>query len=274
MVALVADKDDRYISLLLEEYKGLSVAAENAGRNTYVSLQWGSAVMAVLVAAAVSQWRKHDAAIELVFFLAVPFLSSMAMLFVIGELARIRRLADFMCATEIKAKYLAGEEGTEARISDAASKEIAELELSLGIRLPVPVPVDPLSWQRWLVELRKQRAGAAFGHLSWVYRARLGLFPIATFSSLTVATYYTFSSDTTPHHATESYLMLAVGFTFSIIVTWLAIELALELARVTAYPEKAPGWPRRIFRHAMGWLFDIGDWAHPPLMRPEPESTS
>jgi hypothetical protein len=261
----VEEHDRRYLTLLLEEYKTLESAGSQAGQNIYLSLQWGSAFMAVLVAAAASQWHKHDAAVALVFFLAVPFLSSMAMLFTIGELARVRRIADYLCVTEIKAKLLASYQvGTDADFHDRFNSEIDRIEETLGIRMPVPVTADPLGWERWLVELRKQRAGATFGHLAWVYRLRLGLYPVAAYSSLAIATYYTFTSRTTQYHATSSYAMLAVGFGFATVALILGVELATELARVTAYPDTSPGFPRRLFRRLAGFALDIGDWKAPP----------
>jgi hypothetical protein len=254
---------DAYLTLLLEEYKTLQEAAAQAGKNTYLSLQWGSATLAVLVAAAVTQWRQHDAAVELVFLLAVPFLGSMAMLFFVGELARIRRVADYLCATELKAKLLVSTRMDPGDLESELRAELMNLERIIGLRYPVKIGLAPLGWERWLVELRKKHAGAASGHLTWVYRTRFALYPIVIASSIAVAMYYGLSGDTHVKHAHTFWLMAVVGIGFSVFAVWFAIELAVDLARITPYASGPPTPVRRAFRRLFGWLFQIGEWRRP-----------
>lgn len=98
------DERRAYVDLLAEEFRSLATGVHLAARHTYTALQWGTAIVGIIVGAAISQWEKEDAVVELVFLVGVPVLVAAGMLFWVGELAGIRRIHEFMCVVEAKAE--------------------------------------------------------------------------------------------------------------------------------------------------------------------------
>lgn len=75
----IVGEREQYLGLLVEEYRLLGSAGIQAGQHTYTALQWGTAVVGILAGAAISQWGKHDAVVELVFLVGVPALVAVGM---------------------------------------------------------------------------------------------------------------------------------------------------------------------------------------------------
>jgi hypothetical protein len=269
----MATSNDPYLALLVEEYRTVVGLGNQASANSFSILQWGSAAVAVLVAAAFSQWRKHDAAVELVFLGAVPFLSCAIMLFWLGELARIRRLGDFLCVVELKSALLLGERRDALRHlgtgtpEDNWAEHRERLGDQLSLRFPVDIGADPMTWERWLKQLRNERGGATFGHLSWVYRLRLALYPAVAIGSVIVGGFYGFTGTTAARHFKENIALVSMSAVVVTLGVWLGVELALELDRASGGRQASnSGWARQTFKHLAGRALSISDWRRSPTL--------
>lgn len=177
-----------YILVLLEEYKSLRDESKQASINMFTALQWGAAVLGVIIAAAFTQWGKQDAVVLLTFYLVVPILSATAMFLLLGEATRFKRVGDYICLIEQKASLVLDEFKTinniernwqriETDLLDSLQMSHSELDLS-----------DPLAWEQWLRVMRSKRTTE--GHIGWIYKIRLGFFLLLMVLSFAIATYY------------------------------------------------------------------------------------
>ncbi len=185
-----AEERSQYLKLLSEEYRSLSTTGNLTDHHTYTALQWGTAVVAVIASAVLTQWGKHDALVEAALLVVIPLLIGLGMLYWIGELARMKRVYDFICVVEEKAELalrVGAEERTnigwysqfEAQWRDEGRQRV---EAKLGFVLPraganiIDVEAAPIQFERWLRRIRNQRASR---NLSWVFMFRLAVFPVA-----------------------------------------------------------------------------------------------
>jgi len=254
----VEDDRSRYLALLCEEYRSCSESGRRCNDNTYTSLQWGSAVIAILLAASLTQWHKHDSVVLLALLVIVPAIVSFTMFFWLGELARMRRIYDYICTLEEKAALL---------IDDGAWKErfverwnAARGEFDNWFPTSPKIPADPVVFETWLKRLRESRAGAAHGNISWVFRARFGFFPAVILFSLALGNYYAFTSGASNRHLAWVVILVCWGWISSVVLLWLAIEIALDLDTQPAVRPSELTSIRRKLRHLAGRALGIGDW--------------
>jgi hypothetical protein len=264
--------DDReaYLALLIEEFRSLASGGHQATRHTYTALQWGTAVVGLVVGAAISQWGKHDAAVELVFLLGVPALVAVGMLYWVGELARIRRMHEFMCVVEVKADMALEHEGSSesaGRWMESFKNEwltqsagiFAELQLPIsGGRGDGAVASGPIAFERWLRGIRRSSGNDS---LTWVFVVRFVLFPCAIVAAWVTGVYYVFFQSTERGLDCASSAAILVGFLIVVLANWLAGELIADLSKWPAESSSSDlSSPRQTFRQVIGYLFRIDDW--------------
>jgi len=221
-----------YLDLLAQEYRVLATTGNQTDQHTYTALQWGTASVAVIAAAGLSQWKHHDAVVELVFLLAIPALVAVRMFYWLGELARMRRIYDFICVIEAKAALALRQTDGTSRTHDGWIDSFSQLwdakfpefTSALELDLPVTVNSDPITFERWLRTIRNKRASQ---NLTWVFQLRFALFPAAIVMSLALGIYYT----------------LWVSATLD-IAAWLGVA-GTTLLGVVFIPRTA-GWRRRL----------------------------
>jgi hypothetical protein len=257
----MAEDSDRYLSLLAEEYRSLQNEVADASRHCYTAIQWGTALSAVLIAAAATQWRKHDSIVVLVFLLVVPFLVSLTLFYWIGELARIRACANFLCVLEEKAAMVVDTGEWLNRLSREEWPERQGRLRRLGVELSTDVPVDPMSWERWLYSQRRMRAarGIGTGNQEWIYRSRFLLFPFAGVASLVIGSYYVYLGKVEVAETGAATVALVFGASIFLSALWAACEIGADLAWSSgaASPLWRPGPIRNAFRAGIGALLRI-----------------
>jgi hypothetical protein len=257
----MSSRDD-YLDLLAQEYRVLATSGNQADQHTYTALQWGTAFVGVIAAAGLSQWRHHDAVVELVFLLVIPAVVALGMFYWLGELARMRRIYDFMCLIEAKAalalRQRDGTSRTHNGWTDSFSKvwdaKLPELTLALELDLPVAVNSDPITFERWLRAIRNNRASQ---NLTWVFQLRFALFPAAIVMSLVLGIYYTLWVSATLD--ITAWLRVAGTTLLGTIFVWLGLELALDLDNSSS-KQRVPRLPRRVFRNIAGSFLQIPNW--------------
>jgi hypothetical protein len=191
-----------YLALLAEEYRTLATSGNQADRHTYTALQWGTAIVGIVASGAISQWGKHDAAVELTFLVAIPALVAVGMLYWVGELARMRRIYDFMCAIEAKAElalrdptHSTSRRGWFRSFDKRWTAERTTLLADLKLAMPhsdqgtVEIASGPIGFERWLRMIRNTQASS---NLSWVFAVRFILFPSSLAASWLTGIYYIF----------------------------------------------------------------------------------
>ncbi len=259
---------EQYLGLLVEEYRLLGSAGIQASQHTYTALQWGTAVVGILAGAAISQWGSHDAVVELVFLVGVPALVAVGMLYWAGELARISRLTDYLCAVEAKIELALQHPDQDSTgewvssFSERWASERHELLSASLVTMPsgsdgeVEVDGGPIAFERWL---RKIRVGRASNNLVWVYLVRVLLFPAVIAASWTTGLYYVFHSASSGH-GWESTLAVLVGLVLGTMSTWFAAEIVSGLSHSMVTPSPSLSWPRRRFRQLAARPLRITEW--------------
>jgi hypothetical protein len=256
-----------YIELLVEQYRLIAAAGNQASQHAYTALQWGTAVVGLLAGAAISQWAKSDGVVEFSFLLAIPTLAAAGMLFWLGELARIDRLADFLCALETKLDLaLTHPDGEEAgEWIRSFSREWAERGDEVLARAHVRPPQGadgiagfgpgPITFERWLREIRALKAAK---NLAWVYLFRLLLFPGVMASAWVVGAFYALLRSGAPPLRWEAVLTLILGLLIIFSATWLAAEIVRTFRNPdsAASPRGARLW---LLRRVAG-LLEMSEW--------------
>ncbi len=259
---------EQYLGLLVEEYRLLGSAGIQAGQHTYTALQWGTAVVGILAGAAISQWGNHDAVVELVFLVGIPVLVAVGMLYWVGELARISRLTDYLCAVEAKIELALehpdGDSSGEwvASFSERWADARHDLLAAASVTMPsgpdgeVEVAGGPVAFERWLRDIR---VGRASNNLVWVYLVRVLLFPSVMAASWAAGLYYVFHSASSGH-GLENALAALVGLLVSTASIWFAAEIISGLSHSSAKPSPSLSWPRRRFRQLAARPLRITEW--------------
>jgi hypothetical protein len=262
------DEKKAYFALLTEEYRLLGTAGIQAGQHTYTALQWGTAVVGVVVGAAISQWGKNDAVVELAFLVGVPTLVAVGMLYWVGEMARISRLSDFLCAVEMKVDLALqlSERDESSEWLEEFMKEWAarRAELMSEARVVMPVGPDgevaigggPISFERWLREIRTVRAR---NNLIWVYLVRVLFFPAVMSASWATGVFYVLHTASAAPSWEQSLAVLA-GLAISVPAVWFVAEIVTGLSPSTSSGAR-PAWPRRKFRRVLGRPLHISEWS-------------
>jgi hypothetical protein len=256
---------------LAEEYRTLSNSGSQADRHTYTALQWGTALVAVIASATLSQWGKHDGIVEASFLIVIPALISFGMLYWVGELARLRRVYDFICIVEAKAELALqidpphqaqGDWYTsfEKRWKDERKVLLHHLDLRMPKTRSKVVEVDaaPIEFERWL---RRIRAARASSNLSWVFMFRFILFPIGIAGTWATGLYYLLSHMNTHVSRTLGIAAAVMGVLTSAVTTWLAAELASDLN--DAKSERQISRARRWLRDQIHQLLALPEWSKP-----------
>ncbi len=176
-----------YLLVLIEEYKSLRDESKQISINMFTALQWGAALLGVIIAAAFTQWGKQDAVVLLTFYIIVPMLSAMAMFLWLGEAERFKRVGDYICLVEQKAGMILDEFKQRNNIETTWSQEIIiELEDSIKLSHSSLDLSDPLAWEQWLKNMKGKE-----GHRPWIYKIRLLSFLVLMCISFIIAVYYT-----------------------------------------------------------------------------------
>lgn len=257
-----------YLTLAVEEYRLLGSAGIQAGQHTYTALQWGTAVVGIIVGAAISQWGAHDSVVELSFLVAVPLLVSVGMLYWVGELARISRLTDYLCALEAKIELALGqpEKGRSGEWMRAFSErwkaERRDLLSTALVAMPrgpageVEVDGGPFAFERWLRRIRVDRAS---NNLIWVYLVRVLVFPAVMAACWATGVFYVIQSSA-PGHNLESIVAMTVGLLFGVSSTWFAAEIISGMSHSYTTASPSLSWPRRRFRQLAARPLRITEW--------------
>ena len=261
------EERDAYLRLLVEEYRTLANSGNQSDRHTYTALQWGTAVVAVIVSAAASQWGDHNGVVEGALLILVPSLIAFGMLFWVGELARMRRIYDFICVAEAKAELVlrsGWENGGAwytvfaAEWTDASAGTFRELGLVMpaGEDGAVWAHAAPIEFERWL---RRIRIAKASSNLSWVFMFRFALFPLGIAGAWGTGVYYLLSH---PGPQGSKLLGIAValaGGLSSGMAAWLAVELASDLNDASSDREISP--IRQQLRSRTHKLLALPEWS-------------
>jgi hypothetical protein len=232
-----------YIGLLAEEYRTLSNSGNQTDRHTYTALQWGTAIVVLIASAALSQWSKLVGVVEGAFLIVIPVLISFGMLYWVGEIARMRRIADFICIVEAKAQLaIIGDlrqerPGWYAMFEQRWKDERPDLLKRLAIVVPrlgredVPMEGAPIEFERWLRRIRSLRASS---NLSWVFMCRFALFPLAIAGSWGIGVYSLASHSGPSGGRAFGVAAATIGGVTSTVAIWLAAELASDLNDATS----------------------------------------
>jgi hypothetical protein len=259
---------DTYLTLLMEEYRMLAAAGVQASQHTYTALQWGTAIVGIVAGATISQWGSHDSVVELSFLIWIPALAAAGMLYWVGELARISRLTDFICAVEAKIDLALRHPGNDesgewvesfdkewaTRRTDLLSE--AQVAMPAAAEGEVPVNSGPITFERWLRVIRARRASS---NLLWVYLVRVLLFPAVIATSWTAGVYYVLFQSARLGFNWETMIAAVFGLLFSVIAVWFAGEISTGLNRSTTSGSQ-PAWPRRKFRQLACRPLDLTEW--------------
>jgi hypothetical protein len=189
------------------------------------------------------------------------------MLYWVGELARMRRIYDFMCIVETKAELALGVSGSNSAGDDwfkrfsekwtAPSDRLKELGLSMptdSSDVAVDAGPGPIEFERWL---RRIRVNEASSNLTWVFLVRFLFFVVTICGSWGVGLYYAVAYHDT--RRTASILAVVVGALLGFAAIWLAAELVSDLNEASS--DEKPRWlPRRVFRRVAGAGLGITEW--------------
>jgi hypothetical protein len=264
------DERRAYIDLLAEEFRSLASGSHQAGRHTYTALQWGTAIVGIIVGAAISQWSAEDAVVEFVFLLGVPALVAVGMLFWVGELAGMRRIHEFMCVVEAKAdlalRHGLHQSGTEEEWFDSFTQEwiarrnetLTEMRIAVptSARGRVEIQSGPLAFERWLHAIRNTEASNG---LAWVFIVRFALFPSAILASWATGVYYVFfQSDAGLTWASVAAVIL--GFLLGLVAVWIAGELLADMSQWSAGRSSGLSRTRKAFRDLFARPLRRSEW--------------
>jgi hypothetical protein len=165
-----------YVNVSLEEYKTLREEVKQSNINQFQSLSFGSAAIGVLLSAGFYSWDKTLLTTFIIFSLFVPLLSFLSTFLWLGEIARMIRAGNFIVFIEKKMEYI-------VQVPPALLDHKDEFDVGIDVR-------EPLSWERYLRAARG--SGVIQGHMLWVHRARLWIFPAVAMVSWGVGSLYLF----------------------------------------------------------------------------------
>lgn len=181
-----------YLLMVTEEYKSLRDENKQASINMFSALNWGAAILGLIIAAGFTQWNKQHAVVLLIFFIFSPTLSAMTMFLWLGDAVRFKRAGDYICLIEqkvgmvldeVKKKYSLKENWDQLKqhIEDSIKIPSTSYDLDLS---------DPLAWEQWLKDMKGK--GPTVGHLAMIYKIRLGFFVLLMIFSFLTGIYYVF----------------------------------------------------------------------------------
>jgi len=182
-----------YLSIVAEEYKSLRDEIKQASINMFSSLNWGAAILGLVIAAGFTQWNKQHAVVLLIFFIFTPLFSAMTMFLWLGEAVRFKRAGDYICLIEQKAGMVLDDVKQKYSIKENWDQLKRHIEES--IRIPSTSNdldlSDPLAWEQWLKDMKGK--GPTVGHLAMIYKIRLGFFILLMSFSFITGNYYVFT---------------------------------------------------------------------------------
>ncbi|HEY0017275.1 MAG TPA: hypothetical protein VGC13_13275 [Longimicrobium sp.] len=208
------DNTDRYVSLVLEEYKSLRDESKQATINMWTAMQWTSVIFAALFGVGLNQWSSEGPTALLVFGLLVPCFSLVTMLFWLGEAVRLKRTGDYIYLLERKLALIFRE---AERIPDALTRLWPKIQQNEEFRIRITdapeektlvTLVAPLSWETWLRERRSQRGIHA--HQGLLFAFRLGFFLMVSVGSSVLALLW-LSEQQCPVHSAIYKLVYILG---------------------------------------------------------------
>lgn len=225
-----------YLTILIEEYKSLRDESKQASINMWMAMQWCAAIVGVVVGAGLIQFsRENPVPAVLAFGLAAPMLTSLSMVFWIGEAVRLKRVGDYIFILERKIALIMS---TMNEIPAVVYKKWPQIQANLETALGIPAHshnksalplLDPLSWEHWL---RVQRQGFfSNGHLSFLYSMRLGFFLILSWGTASVAwfIFHNFSDNVDAGYFLQ--IFVCIGFIASVAATVVAVIFGVRLRR-------------------------------------------
>lgn len=182
---------DRYMGVVIEEYRTLRDESKQATINMWTAMQWTSVIFAALFGVGLNQWSADGPTAILVFGLLVPCFSFITMVFWLGEAVRLKRLGDYVYLLEHKIYLLLDEEGgIPVSMIEAwpPLQRAAEYRLRMTSELGDTEIVSlaaPLAWETWLRERRIR--GGIHAHQGILFAFRLGFFLMISVGSLVLA---------------------------------------------------------------------------------------
>lgn len=196
------DHEQFYWSMVAEEYKTLRDESKQASINMYSAMQWGATFVGVAMAAGFSQWGKSAGVIAAVFLLLVPLLSAIAMVLWLGEAIRFKRVGDYISMLEQKFGLLFDASADQHPLNTEWSLIQRELEKRLNLVESPLLLYDPLGWEQWLRNTRRERKGSLIletsGHQTLIYLLRLAFFPLVMIFSYVIGADYVRSHPPAP----------------------------------------------------------------------------
>ncbi|MBU1937406.1 hypothetical protein KKG05_08400 [bacterium] len=195
----MGDFIESYLSLLVEEYRSLRDESKQISINMFTALKWGAAFLSVLIAAGFTLWNKQHGAVLVIFYLLIPLLSGISMMFWLGEASRYRRVGRYLCFVEQKAGLIISRFSERLKLEEHWKSLQEKLEEDLDFK---PVTFDmshPLCWEHWL-------RNSKHGHQAFPYSVRASLFIVIMLLSWIIATYYTLA-----HPRYTSDFLLSIG---------------------------------------------------------------
>lgn len=183
-----------YLSLLIEEYKTVYNESLQAVRNIFTTLQIGTAILGVVIAAGLTQWNKEHGVVLLTFYIVIPLIDAMIISLWLGAVARIKKAADYQIMIEQKVGMILDQFKLTNEIRKKWPARQKKIEEKLKILPHSQVDLsDPFAWQQLLKEEWFMKNGEKYSGwwLVWLgYRFYALFFPIVMVFSFLTATYY------------------------------------------------------------------------------------
>lgn len=182
---------DRYVAVVIEEYKTLRDECKQTTINMWTAMQWTSVLIAALFGVGLNQWNESGPTSAIVFGLMLPSFSFITMAFWLGEAVRLKRGGDYIYLLERKLEFLFRQAQTIPQpMIDAWSRlqgmEEFRIHVSVSPTDPLMVPlVAPLSWETWI--RGRRAAGATQAHSGLLFAVRLGFFLMVSVGSLVLS---------------------------------------------------------------------------------------
>lgn len=261
-----------YIDVTLEEYKTLRDEALQCSINIFSVLSIGLGVIGVILAVGFKLIGDEKISIGLfIFYLVAPVLATGMALLVLGEVARMKGLGDYICFIEVKLSLFL-EEFCNKKIERNWTSWQEQIRKKLALPRTLIDLSNPLAWERWLrspstgencKESSKEnfsfrdfvscfrhltnwegfsrwvkRQFPVAGHLHWRYASHIGLFGILSFISYFIGVYYTFTK------GLLALLAIVVPLFIAYLLVWIVIYvIGRKLAAKTppiVLPRKKP----------------------------------
>lgn len=200
-----------YVNVALEEYRTLREEVKQSNVNQFQSLSFGSAAVSVLLSAGFYASDKIPLTTVIVFSLFVPLLSFFSTFLWLGEIARMVRAGNFIVFIEKKIE-------TIVEIPPGLSAKQEGFD-------PGGNATAPLSWERYLRD--KRDTGAIQGHMVWVHKVRLWIFPVVALISWGMGGFYLFSRLVINDIAFSAYVVASY---FIVLFIWIC--MVFKVARV------------------------------------------